>query len=370
MPRKNDATRWTDALWRGAGLSLVGLALLVPRPALVAAQDGTATDAVVAADSARQFSERAFTRFDSIKERLLQTGATPSMRDTLRIALTDWRHAAVWYRLADSTGRVSAMLNNVGNMHLLLGAPDSALLYLEQAKRLARLAHDDDNEGKALEGIGTVYSQQGRIGLTVAYLDSALVAYRRLGKPAQEASVLLNLGILYTMRGQTEAALAAYEQALALEADAPDKNLKARALQGIGDAYYNLGRLDEARPYYQQAMDLYTETGALLALNSLLSTMMTLALEETSRLLGLAVETEQCEDRYKALDAVADILETSRTDTARLIESMTYFAASEDDLQNAEALVASIIRSQQEQQETIATKADELRALTDSLCQR
>lgn len=136
----------------------------------------------------------------------------------------------------DPAAKQAAPRLNMGGLSLLLGQPQTAMRYFQEAERI------EPGSPAALNGRGTVLAQLGQTDEAIALFRQAIIRDPAL------ALAHVNLGNALASRGQLLDALQSFT--CAMELDASDAVLFA----DVGRILAQAGRVDDAIRYYQQAL--------------------------------------------------------------------------------------------------------------------
>ena len=193
--------------------------------------------------------------------RLQQEGRDAYYVSDFPTALEKWEAGLNQARILNDKPYISAFLNNLGAVYILLGQNQHALDYYEQALTLARESGDRRDKALALGNIGLVYDNLGRYSRALDYYEQALVLHREFGYRQAEANTLGNIGLLYDNLGQSPRALDYYEQALVIHREIGDRQGEGVVLNSLGTVYDKLEQPLRALDYYQQALTVNWEIG-------------------------------------------------------------------------------------------------------------
>jgi len=156
--------------------------------------------------------------------------------------------------------RAINLINSLGAVSDLLGEPDKALEYFEQAwqewQKLGELAPNEPGRvAKWLQNLAVASDKLGQWEKARDYYDKALAMFSE-GDPARTAT-LDNKGELYASFGDLKKARAYYDEALAsLPAEKFDPDIKAGILVHLGQLYSLENKLANAVSTFEKARDL------------------------------------------------------------------------------------------------------------------
>ncbi|MBN2489778.1 MAG: tetratricopeptide repeat protein [Planctomycetes bacterium] len=160
-------------------------------------------------------------------------------------------HAARWLPLVQGSPlEEAAALNQLGNVELQIGRPESARPFYEQA--LAHREQCGDLQGMAatLNNLGILARRLSRHDDAAELLRRAVRIQAKLGDRSGQATTLTNLANLYCADGKVDRAVEAYQQCLALAVRMSNR-------QAVAMIHANLGAIAAMRGEYGQAMDSY-----------------------------------------------------------------------------------------------------------------
>ncbi len=122
------------------------------------------------------------------------------------------------------------------------------------ARRLARAAGQQADEGHALNVTGQFHARLGRRWLAMAYWERALALHRQSGNRLGEALTQQNLGVLRLHSGDGKGAIALLAEAALICAETGDRFYYADIIDELGDAYQAAGNLPAAHESWRQAL--------------------------------------------------------------------------------------------------------------------
>ncbi|MFT3793990.1 tetratricopeptide repeat protein [Flavobacterium sp.] len=224
---------------------------------------------------------------------LAQNTEADSLRRVLRVAKTDTAKANIYNHLAsqfassnpdsttfyaDMAGSLSAKINygfgianaqiNKGNVAIIIGKLDEALLHFKKAQRLYEsLVEENPNEKSFKNGLarafaseGIVYSQQSNYYMALENYQKALKLYEEVGQKVNISKALNNIGIVYKAQLNYPKALEYFKRAHKIQREIGEQN-EAVTLTNIGVIYFETRQDQEAIQYYNQAKILFEENG-------------------------------------------------------------------------------------------------------------
>jgi tetratricopeptide (TPR) repeat protein len=154
-------------------------------------------------------------------------------------------------------GRAIA-LNNLANLHRLLGEFDAAIEYGTLAIEEHRRQGNWQGEAVVLDTQAQIHRDRGAIDLALALVERARRLIAQGPSPRLLSDFLNTLGSLQALAGRPEQALATHREALeANQGQIRVQEIQARA--GIGAAYLGLGRYDDGLAAVHRALDLARE---------------------------------------------------------------------------------------------------------------
>ncbi|HKE56766.1 MAG TPA: CHAT domain-containing protein [Pyrinomonadaceae bacterium] len=150
------------------------------------------------------------------------------------------------------------IFNSLGNLQLVLNAPDAALSNHSQALRLGKAAGHPDIEVDALNGLAAAYLLLQDRTSAAEKLQNALELSSQIRYDPGKAQALLTLSDLQNYDNHAKALLTAQE-ALALWETLNDKAALARTHAQMGRCYLAQNMLPEATQNYEVALTLWQE---------------------------------------------------------------------------------------------------------------
>lgn len=232
-----------------------------------------------------------------------RAGSVTFSRDGAGAAIIIWRRALAMARAIPDSAGTAAALGNIGAGFAQDDQPDSAAIYLHQARALAASIGDIRVEANATAELAGLDAGSGNIagardaydhaialrqrigdsrGLAADYnnlaqlaldagdpdearrqLEAALTINRRDGRPEVAATNLVNLADLSSAAGDFALAEARYREALAVWRRRQQWADAADALRGLGDMEIRRGDYPAARADLREALAIYDRTGPL-----------------------------------------------------------------------------------------------------------
>jgi len=181
-------------------------------------------------------------------------GENTAALDYLNQALLLWR--ALGNRVGE--GRT---VNHIGLVYDELGQKSKALEYYNLALPLRRAEGDRRGEAYTLHNIGGIYNDLGENEKALSYFNQALPLWGAVGDRAGEALTISNIGAIHILFGEEQKALDDFDKALTLSRSVSDGRRECDTLNGIGLVYDSLGDKEKALDYYNQALSLARVTG-------------------------------------------------------------------------------------------------------------
>jgi DNA-binding SARP family transcriptional activator len=147
-------------------------------------------------------------------------------------------------------------LRNMGVTHTIMGDLDSAIVELEDARRLLEQVGDLQGIGNTCGSLAQCYSLRGQPMLALGALQRAQSAFERAGNTFDLGLTLNNTGMVYYTLGEYEQALQVYERGLRVMRGTGNVADEAFMMAGMAETYRAMGRFDESFATYQEAQPL------------------------------------------------------------------------------------------------------------------
>lgn len=189
----------------------------------------------------------------------------------------------------DDTARADALARLCFN--LSRSAPDSALLYGEEAMAIATRIQAPKALGDAYNNLGWLAVEQGQYQRADSLLGKALEVFNTIGKPEYKAVVLSNLGWLAEKKGDQTTALRRFQEAYR-------ESELARDSASMASEMYALGITSRKLKDYPKAMEYL---GGALAMEEALGR----AANQANCLLGMANTAREQGDTARTLQLYA-----------------------------------------------------------------
>ena len=180
----------------------------------------------------------------------LQNGTLEARRNSIE----KYHEALELYRRASDRSGEAGTLNNIGEVHGLLGEMQKALEKYNEALPIRRAVGDRPGEASTLSNIGAVYWSLGEMQKALEKYNEALPISRIVGDRTGEASTLSNIGVVYQSLGDSQQALEKHNEALPLRRAAGDHTGEASTLSSIGAVYESIGEMQKALEKYNKAL--------------------------------------------------------------------------------------------------------------------
>jgi len=183
-----------------------------------------------------------------------RTGIAAYGRDGPTAAIAIWQRALARASAITDTAGMAAVSGNIGAGFLAEGQLDSAVTYLEQARRLATGVGDIRVEANAVGALAGVSEEQGDVAAARERLTRALSLRERIGDTRGAAADLNNLGLLAQTMGDMDEARRQFEAALALNRREGRDDVAATNLVNLAGLAILAGDFARAGPLYRDAL--------------------------------------------------------------------------------------------------------------------
>ncbi|WP_420631758.1 tetratricopeptide repeat protein [Candidatus Leptofilum sp.] len=165
----------------------------------------------------------------------------------------------------------SKILNDLGEVYISIGQPDTALDYYNQALPLLEEIGDRAGLATILNNIGQLYFRVGQRDQALDYYNRATPIREEIGDQTGLATTLSNIGLVYDRQGHRDKALDHYNRALAIQEGSSDRTGLAITLSRIGGNYNNRHQPKKALVYCKQALTIQEEVGDLQEMGNTLT---------------------------------------------------------------------------------------------------
>jgi tetratricopeptide (TPR) repeat protein len=152
-------------------------------------------------------------------------------------------------------------LGILGNVHLSLGAPESAISLYERWVEIAHQSGDRQAEGQATGNLGSAYLVSGEPRRAIPYFEKSLEMARAVGDRRSEGTACGNLASTFAALGDLKRALALYERRLAIAREEGDRRSEGIALGNLGNIYEWSGETEKAIGFLEQRLAIAREVG-------------------------------------------------------------------------------------------------------------
>ncbi|MEK6614526.1 MAG: tetratricopeptide repeat protein, partial [Bacteroidota bacterium] len=155
-------------------------------------------------------------------------------------------------------GSVSAY-NNIGVVNLYIGNFPKALENFFPALKIAEEIGDKNKMSSVLSNIGVIYQKQGDPSEALKNNFAALKIRETIGDKQGIATSYNNIGFIYQEQGNLQKALETHFSSLKIFEEIGDKNGIASSYANIGIIYYEQGKYPEGIKNYFAALKIYEE---------------------------------------------------------------------------------------------------------------
>ena len=185
----------------------------------------------------------------------------------LRAAIDRYVEAFDAWQTTSRHSDATLALQSIGEVYFMLSEYDSAIEYIERARKNGSTHGDRVRQIQALNDIGYVHIYLSQYSQAIPYFNKALDLERRL--PDRDgtntsrrlrATTLNNLGEAHYSLGDLTKAMDFFNKALALWSAAGDRRGQALAELNIGYTYYDKGDMEAAKEHYEKSVPLWQVT--------------------------------------------------------------------------------------------------------------
>lgn len=171
-------------------------------------------------------------------------------------ALRFYQQALDLFRITGDHARQAILLSNIGWTRSTLANWQAALDDYSHSLDLLRNSPDGFVHAHVLANMGVAYRQLGDQDQAERYFDESLPLWKQVGDRRGEATTLDALANMYIAQSEPAKALPVLERAVAAWRASGDKRGLAEALAFTARAQTNLGRFDAAQASVSEALDL------------------------------------------------------------------------------------------------------------------
>ncbi|MEM6264865.1 MAG: sensor histidine kinase [Bacteroidota bacterium] len=193
----------------------------------------------------------------------IMQGAEYSMLSQYDTALIEYDKALALFKASGNQERISAVLNNIGNTKLFMGAHEEAIKYLLDAQKIVEQGDDSVDIARGWVNIGNVFFSLDRKEEAEAYYLKALnnLPKNSPAIPNLVASIYNNLGIINSNFGRSDSSIGYYKKAMDIYFQNGNKRDLAGTYDNLGVAYKRIDSLETSYQYAQKAANLFEEVG-------------------------------------------------------------------------------------------------------------
>lgn len=164
-------------------------------------------------------------------------------------------------RLLGEQGYVSAVLLQLGNIHLEVRDFERSIACLEEAAAGFRECADPRGEGLVLTSLGCLLANRSGYEEAATMLERARDRSREARFPLGEVNALVNLGVVLTGLDRFDEAIEAHERAAVLSHEMSDLEGEAGSYRNLGLCLRAMGRLAEAREAVERGLAMWRALG-------------------------------------------------------------------------------------------------------------
>lgn len=204
-----------------------------------------------------QTSGDALQRADQLERRGIEQLQSGRVQDTLE----SWQEALEIYRQLGDKKQEMRLLQNFGNLFVLIEAPERAIAPLEASLKLAETLQDRPAQLSALLKLGEVYNILEKSDRALEIYQQSLEIATEFGDAEGVTLASGNLGQLQEERGNFEGAIAAYRQAQQVAETAGDSENELAVWGSMGRLYNRQQNYSRAAEAYNRAWFLARQLG-------------------------------------------------------------------------------------------------------------
>jgi tetratricopeptide (TPR) repeat protein len=175
------------------------------------------------------------------------------------------RALAINLERGDELGR-GRCLNNLGNVHNLMGNLDSAAALFRESLELARSMGNSQQEATLLNNLALVEMDRGALDAAQTLLEESLALKQRLGVRSETSIVLGNLALVAWLRRDLGQATELLEEGLEIERETGNPVGIADALGNLAQVLVEAGDLPRALSLHRESLILRRDIGDWLSI--------------------------------------------------------------------------------------------------------
>jgi tetratricopeptide (TPR) repeat protein len=179
--------------------------------------------------------------------------------DQKLIALDFYERALEIARETGNKEEIAANLANIGQLKVIQGFYQEALICMEEALALDKAFGDESVIAIDLNTIGRIYESWGIFDKAADYLQQALEIDTRLGLKDKMAIRYNSLGLVYKGWGKFDKALEYFEKALEIDRQLDRKEKVALRQANIGSTYLAMKMPEKAITYLENSCSYFRE---------------------------------------------------------------------------------------------------------------
>jgi signal transduction histidine kinase/tetratricopeptide (TPR) repeat protein len=166
-------------------------------------------------------------------------------------ALAHFQRCLLIYQATGQKTGEADVLDNIGDMSLVLGEHDDALKYAQQSLALCKKTGYRQGEAKALDSLGDIYTALTYTGKALAFHRQCLTLCQEIGHKYLEVFSLVKIGNLHCQGGDATAGLEQLKQALVIGQTVNSSPQLATIHKALAETYKQLGDFEQALAHHE-----------------------------------------------------------------------------------------------------------------------
>jgi tetratricopeptide (TPR) repeat protein len=146
-------------------------------------------------------------------------------------------------------------LSTLGVVHTVVGMPEKAIEYQQQALEIRRKIGHAKGEAASLVNLGIAYSDMGNTSEAMRHYQLGHAKYVEIDNKQGIANALGNIGIIYSDQGNHAKAIEAFTSSLKIKEKINDQAGISTTLNHIGTVYHEMNDLPKAIEYYERSVN-------------------------------------------------------------------------------------------------------------------
>jgi tetratricopeptide (TPR) repeat protein len=160
--------------------------------------------------------------------------------------------------LTDNKENLMYIYNLIGNILLLMGRLDDALLYFRKGLILAKDLGDTGVQASLLNNIAIIYNRKGESDKALSYYEESLSL---LINEKYKATIYNNIAIIYSEKSDYQKAVQYLQKTIEIDEKYGDYHRVSQSKLNLGDTYRKMKDYENAEKYLSEGLESVKKVG-------------------------------------------------------------------------------------------------------------